>query len=132
MNEENEERFAFRLCKRLNGGLDTLAPTNLRRLEAARHFALSHRKQEISSLAMAKRADRGVSVLCFYGEGNVFRQIFAVALLVFAVMCAVYWQGQQYVQDLEDVDSALLSDDLPPHAFLDKDFAEWLDDSSEE
>lgn len=132
MNEENEERFAFRLCQRLNSGLDSIAPSNLRRLEAGRHFALSHRKQEIPSLALAKQADRGVNVLCLLGGGNAFRQILAMALLVFAVMCAVYWQAQQYVQDLEDVDSALLSDDLPPHAFLDKDFAEWIDDSSEE
>ncbi len=44
-----------------------------------------------------------------------------------------YWHSVQYVTELEEVDSALLADDLPPEAFLDNDFFEWLkDDSSEE
>ena len=46
---------------------------------------------------------------------------------------AFYWHSVQYVTELEEVDSALLSDDLPPEAFLDNDFFEWLkDDSSED
>jgi hypothetical protein len=36
----------------------------------------------------------------------------------------------QYITELEEVDSALLSDDLPPEAFLDNDLFEWLQDDS--
>ena len=44
-----------------------------------------------------------------------------------------YWHSVQYVNEIDAVDSALLSDDLPPEAFLDEDFFSWLtDDSSDD
>ena len=61
------------------------------------------------------------------------KQILAVLALLLGMWISFYWHSVQYVTALEDVDSALLSDDLPPDAFLDNDFFEWLkDDSSEE
>ena len=47
-------------------------------------------------------------------------------------MDCVYWHSHQYVTEIGDVDSALLADELPPEAFLDNDFFEWLKDSPEE
>ena len=39
----------------------------------------------------------------------------------------------KYVSAIDEVDSALLSGDLPPEAFMDNDFFEWLkDDTSED
>jgi Protein of unknown function (DUF3619) len=44
-----------------------------------------------------------------------------------------YMDSVTYVGAIEEVDSALLSGDLPPEAFLDNDFFQWLlDDSSED
>ena len=61
------------------------------------------------------------------------KQVLAIIALLTGMWIAFYWQSTQYVSELEEVDSALLSDDLPPDAFLDNDFFEWLkDDSSEE
>jgi len=56
-----------------------------------------------------------------------------VAALLLGMWISFYWHSMEYVAELEEVDSALLTDDLPPDAFLDNDFFEWLkDDSSEE
>jgi len=44
-----------------------------------------------------------------------------------------YMDSVKYVTAIEEVDSALLADDLPPEAFMDNDFFEWLkDDTSAE
>jgi len=53
-----------------------------------------------------------------------------VLLLVLAT--GFYWQAQNSLSDLEDVDSALLADDLPVSAYLDKGFDAWLHGSSSE
>lgn len=122
-----EERFVYQIRQRLNRGLDQISPGALRRLEAARHHALAHQKAAACTLALA--GVRGLPEIgVFLGERG--RQLMAVLLLLLGLAVAVYWQGHQYVSDLEDVDSALLADSIPPDAFLDKGFAAWLDDSS--
>ena len=61
------------------------------------------------------------------------KQLLAVLALLLGMWISLYWHSAQYVTELEEVDSALLADDLPPDAFLDNDFFEWLkDDSSED
>ena len=43
----------------------------------------------------------------------------------------VHWQGDKLIAELSDIDSALLSDDVPMEALVDKDFNEWLKNSQE-
>jgi len=78
-------------------------------------------------------ANAGVSSFHTGAPIPYFKQILAVIALLVGMWISFYWHSIQYVTELEDVDSALLTDDLPPDAFLDNDFFEWLkDDSSEE
>lgn len=127
----SEERFAYHLRQRLNRGLDAVSPSVLRRLEASRHHALAHQRQEVRVAGLAMSGHHGFGGHAWFDDVR-FRQLAAVVLLLLGIFFAVYWQGQQYVRDIEDVDSALLADDIPPDAFLDKGFAAWLDDSSVE
>lgn len=128
----NEERFAYHLRQRLNRGLEGISPSVLRRLEASRHHALAHQKHEVRvvNLALSGRHGHGFGGVWF--DDLRLRQMMAILLLLISLFFAVYWQGQHYLNDLEDVDSALLADDIPPDAFLDRGFAAWLDDSSAE
>jgi hypothetical protein len=102
-----------------------------RRLEAARHLALSKQKQTVRELVFAGASTLASStpkVLIPY-----VKQALAIVALLLGMWISFYWHSVQYVTELEEVDSALLADDLPPEAFLDNDFFEWLkDDSSEE
>ena len=50
----------------------------------------------------------------------------AVGVLLALLLGSELWQEGGRVQDLEETDSALLSDDLPIDAYLDSDFARWL------
>ncbi len=127
----NEERFAYHVRQRLNHGLDDVSPSVLRRLEASRHHALTHQKQEVPVRVLAIDSGGRFGLHVAFDEGR-FRQWMGMLLLLLGILFAVYWQGQLYVEDLEDIDSALLADDIPPDAYLDKGFAAWLDNSSEE
>jgi hypothetical protein len=130
----NEDRYASRIRQALNHGLKDISPAASRRLEAARHLALSKQKQLAPELALATT---GLSGGSSQHTGSPFgwaygRQILAIAALLIGMWLSFYWHSVEYVSELEAIDSALLSDDLPPEAFLDNDIFEWLksDDSS--
>ncbi len=125
-----EERYGFRVRQALNHGLRDIPPTASRRLEAARHLALSHQKQAAPQTALAGLGNASFRTGTYT---PYLKQILAVVALLLGMWISFYWHSVQYVTEIEEVDSALLTDDLPPDAFLDNDFFEWLvDDSSED
>ncbi len=124
-----EERYASRVRQALNQGLQEVPPAAARRLEAARHQALSRQKLSSAELVLATGRGRGLKL---GGDQRFVRNLLSAAALLVGMWIAFYWHGQQYVSEIGDVDSALLADELPPEAFLDKDFFEWLRDAPEE
>lgn len=125
----NEERYAHRVRQALNHGLKDISPAAARRLEAARHLALAKQKQTSAEQVLA---GHGSSSFNLGSHTPYLQQILAIAALLLGMWLSFYWQSVQYTSALEEVDSALLSDDLPPEAFLDNDFFEWLKDDSPE
>lgn len=126
----NEERTAYRIRQALNRSAQDIPPTAARRLEAARHLAISRQKQAVPQLALA---GGGAATIRLGPATPYLKQFLAMAALLLGMWIAFYLQSEDYINELERVDSALLADDLPPEAFLDQDFFEWLsDDSSEE
>lgn len=127
----NEERYAYRIRQALNHGTKNIAPASARRLEAARHLALAKQKRPVAVMALAGTTAT-TTFLQRVNEVHI-KQVLAIIALLLGMWISFYWHSTQYVAEIEDVDSALLTDDLPPDAFLDKDFFEWLkDDSSED
>ena len=126
----NEERYAYRVRQLLNHGLKDIPPAASRRLEAARHIALAKQKRAEPQLVMAGlRNDTFISCSHF----PYLKQALSIVALLLGMWLSFYWHSVEYVTELEQVDTALLADDLPPEAFLDDDFFEWLkDDSSAE
>jgi hypothetical protein len=128
----NEERYAARVRQALNHGLNDISPAVARRLEAARHQALTRQKQAAPQLVLAGGKSSGFHFR-FLSDNRYLRHILAILALLLGMWISFYMDSVKYVSQIEEVDSALLSDDLPPEAFLDKDFFQWLkDDTSEE
>ncbi|MEN9480261.1 MAG: hypothetical protein RLZZ298_1656 [Pseudomonadota bacterium] len=123
----NEERYGNRIRQALNHGIKDISPASARRLEAARHQALAHQKQTVPELVMAGNA-RGS--FRFGLDMPYAKQILAIMALLLGMWISFYLDSVQYITQLEEVDSALLSDDLPPEAFMDNDLFEWLQDDS--
>jgi hypothetical protein len=127
----NEERYASRVRQALNHGLKDIPSASARRLEAARHLALSRQRQQVPVLALA--GNHGRRHFHFMSDNRRLRQVLAVLALLFGMWISFYLDSVNYISAIEEVDSALLSDDLPPEAFLDNDFFKWLkDDTSAE
>ena len=130
----NEERYATRIRQALNHGLKDVPPAAARRLEAARHIALSRQKQSAQELVLAGAGSSSLGTRHSLSPLDLpyARQILAVVALLLGMWLSFYWHSVEYISELEAIDSALLSDDMPPEAFLDNDIFEWLksDDSS--
>ena len=60
------------------------------------------------------------------------RTTLALVMLTLSVTGAYYWSHFQEAEENEEIDSALLSDDLPINAYLDHGFHAWLAQPSTE
>ncbi|QEL64243.1 hypothetical protein OTERR_07670 [Oryzomicrobium terrae] len=123
----NETQFARRVAQTLDGGLRQFDPTTASRLSAMRHQALARQKR------VTVQASRLAGLAGVFNDNKAQLAPWLAALVLLLVLATgFYWQAQNSLSDLEDVDSALLADDLPVSAYLDKGFDAWLHGSSSE
>lgn len=123
MNEELQ--FAHKIRHVLYQGTDTLDSKVAARLHAARTAALGHQRQPAALLSLA-----GLGHL----TTDFFRSSFAPTVLAFALVIgaagALYVDDVMQADETEEIDSALLSDELPINAYLDDGFQAWVDSTS--
>jgi hypothetical protein len=120
MQPEQEQQLARRIVARLDEGLDRLDAGTRERLGTARRAALA-RYREAPAFAWAGPAGR-------FMQEHLFgtRVAALVTALVIATASVVYWQSVAPNGDLADLEIALLTDELPINAYLDKGFDSWL------
>jgi hypothetical protein len=59
------------------------------------------------------------------------RSLLAVIALTIGATGTYYWNAFEQAREYEEIDSALLVDDLPPSAYLDRGFHAWLERASD-
>jgi hypothetical protein len=121
MNEHQQQQFGNRVRHILNSG--ALAPQLERRLQAARELALSRQRPE-RALPFAW-ADNVLGRAGGWTTGVVYT-VLSLALLAGSAAGIYNWQQTQRIAELEEIDSQLLTDDLPIDAYLDRGFQNWL------
>ena len=118
----NESKFGHEIKRQLDQALD-LNPATLKRLSVARERALARRRMTQPAFVLAWADD-------FVGRlsGNPASASIALAgaALILALVGIQYWQQQPSVEEIEEIDSAILTGDLPINAYLDKSFDTWL------
>ncbi len=124
MNNE-DLKFIYKIRQALNSGAENMAPSAVTRLHAARQNALSRQKVAAGGLSLAGFGQFASETLPAYT-----RTLVAAFALLVGVVFTYYWNNFEQAAENEAIDSALLSDDLPPAAYLDKGFQVWLDRSS--
>ena len=126
-NQDNHEsEFGYKVRQVLNHGTESLERNLAGRLYTSRQRALSHQRVSVRGLQLAGSGHLLADAV--FGHGRVL--LAAVALLLGASGTYVWEQYRQAAEN-EEIDSALLSDDLPPAAYLDHGFRAWLDRSSQ-
>lgn len=123
MNAAREEEFGLRIRARLNAGSANLSPDLSERLFEARQRALARHKAPIGGLSLAGAA--GFMGRQLFGM-DFARPMFAALALITVLMASDYATSLLRASRLEEVDSALLADDLPINAYLDRGFDAWL------
>ena len=128
-----EEQFARRLAARLSAGSAELPHDIGERLRVARQQALAHRKlAPARSSASVVVSSGGSAALLGGGWWTRVGALVPLVALVAGLVTISALQDENRANDLAEVDAALLTDDLPPAAFTDPGFAQFLktDDST--
>lgn len=120
-----EGRFGRRVAARLSLGAETMPHDIGERLRVARTQALAKRKQPARPVTVMVDAGGGTAAFGGSWWTRLGTIVPLVALVVGLVGISV-WQEDQRFKELAEVDSALLSDDLPPAAYTDPGFAQFL------
>lgn len=122
------DRFGRAVAARLSAGADDLSWEAGERLRAARVRALQARKAPAAAPLIVRNGG-GAAALGF-GEGpGLFTRIASVLPLLFLVAGLVLiheLQSERRAVELAEVDVDLLTDDLPPAAYADPGFAQFL------
>ncbi|RYH43103.1 MAG: DUF3619 family protein [Alcaligenaceae bacterium] len=133
------DRFALRVTARLSSGTDELAYDISERLRASRMQALAKRKKSVSPVRIATQATVNAGGSATLGGGGSERggwwsalvsAVPLMALVVGLVMINIA-QDESSANDVAEVDAALLTDDLPPEAYSDPGFVQFLKTSAQ-
>ncbi|CAG9173581.1 DUF3619 domain-containing protein [Cupriavidus respiraculi] len=131
-----QRRLAQHVRTALDASADQIRPDIAERLAAGRRIALARRKVTATVRAPQLAAAGGRGTLGdesfgLHRVGDWLRRLgllWAVAALA-AGLAGIYdWQQQQRVDELVDLDAAMLLDDLPPSAYADQGFHMFLKD----
>jgi cytochrome c-type biogenesis protein CcmH/NrfG len=118
----NELQFAARIRHLLNQGTQ-LDPALAQRLRAARENALARQRAERASVLVWADNVFGNG----WGWGSLSaRVVLPVVMLAVAAFGIYRWQENQRLAEVVEIDTQLLTDDLPIDAYLDRGFQNWL------
>jgi hypothetical protein len=126
-----QDRYGLKTASYLSAGAADLPYDISERLRAARAQAVAARKLARVQTASVTAASGTASVLT-WGSGERFGlwyrigSVVPLIALVVGLLAINSLQTDSFVEELAEVDSALLTDDLPPDAFSDPGFVQFL------
>lgn len=125
-----QDRFGRAVTARLSESASTLPYDISERLRAARMQALGQRRVSQTATAPHVMSHGGAATLGFGdGEGNLWHRLAALIPLLFLIagLVAVNMLNDDFdAKELADIDAAILTDDLPPAAYTDAGFVQFL------
>jgi hypothetical protein len=130
-----QDRFGRQVAARLSAAADELPYDVAERLRAARTQALTKRKILKVRTAAAVQASGAAATLTFGDEGlslwNRIGSAIPLVALVLGLVLIHSVQNELRASEVAEVDAALLTDDLPPSAYADPGFAQFLKSGGE-
>jgi len=127
LTDAQADQFGRFSAALLSQGAQSLPAGIKDRLHAARMKALSVRKAE--KVLIQKPVFAGNTAGLNFGSNGVWDTVGWVAplvVLVFGLIGIAQWQDDSRINDIAEVDAALLTDDVPPDAYADSGFMAFL------
>lgn len=125
-----QDQLGGRIAARLTLGTDELPHDISERLRAARARAIAKRQRLRPQLASASLNSNGEASLGADEAGNDGWRRLASVLPLLALVAGLFAvnaaQNEQRASELAEVDAALLTDALPPSAYSDPGFLQFL------
>ncbi|MRD45749.1 DUF3619 family protein [Caenimonas koreensis] len=125
-----QDRFGAQVAARLAAGTSELSYPVSERLRAARMQAVARRKGVKVQVASAVSVQGSTAALTFGDDGQSFWNRIASALPIIALACGLVLihtiENDRRASEVAEVDAALLTDDLPPAAYADPGFIQFL------
>lgn len=131
----SHDRFGRRVAARLTAGTQELPYEVSERLRAARMQALAKRKRIAGLRTAATVSDAGAATVTADEHVSWWNRIASVLPIVALVAGLVLIHGiqnERRANEVAEVDAALLTDDLPPSAYADPGFIQFLKQSGQE
>ena len=136
--EVAQNRFGLRIAARLSASANDMPHDLQERLRAAREQALARRKQPVAVARLkttttiignGRTAALGLGddVLGFWGR---LTSLALVCALVVGLVTVNVLQDDDRTMEVADLDATLLTDDLPPEAYSDPGFVQYLKTSA--
>ena len=133
--EISERRFAHEVRAALDARTEGLPADISERLAAARRIAVARKKAEARVL-VPQLAMPGAQVSLFDDDGSPLHRagawlrrlglVWTLVALAAGLIGIYRWQEQKRIEELADIDAAMLLDDLPPTAYADEGFHVFL------
>jgi len=124
------ERFGLRLAAHLSDAADSLPHDVSERLRVARLQALAQHRSVLRKGLVQASASTGSSVLVIGGGPASYWGKWASLLPLLALLLGIVAidriQSENRANELAEIDVAILTDDLPPSAYADPGFAQFL------
>ena len=133
-----QNRFGLRVAAHLSAGAQALPHDIGERLRVARSQAVAHRKKPVAVVrqrtAGAVSRNGGTAMLSFGDDGLGFWGRLTSAALVLVLAAGLITinlvQEDDRTTEVAELDAALLTDDLPPEAYTDPGFLQYLKSTS--
>lgn len=129
-SQQVQDRIGRLVAARLAAGTADLPHEVTERLRAARVQALAHRRLATVRTVPAVAASGGAATLTFGDEGMSLWSRIGSAIPLLALVAGLFLihtvQNERRANEVAEVDAALLTDDLPPAAYADPGFAQFL------
>lgn len=134
--EARETQFAYKVRHALDRNLDSLPESTTQRLAVARAMAMS-RKKQASPFTQMQHAPRlssatGGTMTSAPNDSKLFAWLGRLGVVLPIVLGIVLFVGiyqsqeRSRIAELADIDSEILSDELPISAYLDHGFKAYL------
>lgn len=125
-----EINFAFKVRHALNENLDNLPTSTANRLTTARKAALARKKKDAPTRILARHGVLAGHAGNFFNDRLSWLMRIGIAAPILAglvLLAGLYQYEQQHrIAAAADIDAAMLSDELPPSAYLDRGFSAYL------